>query len=187
MRPKMDAAQRTEQSHPALWLPLAIAMSWTLGCEPSDVRPPDVNQLTAGGTVVERPAVAKKRPREQSVTFDDLAFDIERDGDFDLALLTDEIRALEGQPVVLRGFILAASVYQQNGIKQFVLVRDNQECCFGPGAYIYHNCQVECVPNVSTSFSIRPIAVHGTLRFKPLVGPDGKCLSVYHLTATRVE
>ncbi len=183
----MDAVGRTRKLQPGfLWM-LAVVTSWTLGCEPRGASQPKVGQQTAGGgPLAERPVVAKK-PREQSVTFDDLAFDIERDGDFDLALLTDELRALEGQPIVLRGFILAASVYQQSGIKQFVLVRDNQECCFGPGAYIYHNCQVECVPGVSTNFSIRPIAVHGTLRFKPLVGPDGKCLSVYHLTATRVE
>jgi hypothetical protein len=123
--------------------------------------------------------------RAEDVTFDDIKFDMKKGGEFERAMLTKKIEGFAGQRIRIRGYILPS--FRQKGIKQFVLVRDNMECCFGPGAYIYHNCQVECVPGVSTSFSIRPIAVHGTLRFKPLVGPDGKCLSVYHLTATRVE
>ncbi len=41
--------------------------------------------------------------------------------------------------VRVRGFILPS--FQQSGITQFVLVRDNQECCFGPGAAL-HDCVV---------------------------------------------
>lgn len=122
----------------------------------------------------------------RDITFDDLEFGIERDGDFQPEMLTDAIRELEGKKVILRGFILASSIFQQTGIEQFVLVRDNQECCFGPGAYIYHNVQVEMVSGRTADFSIRPVTVEGVFSIRPWVA-EGKCYSVFHIEAERVK
>ena len=121
------------------------------------------------------------------LTFDDLEFEIERDGKFEREMLGEEIEDFKGKSIILRGFILDASVFQQKGIKQFVLVRDNQECCFGPGAYIFHNAQVELVEGKSAEFSLYPVTVKGKFDIRPFLGPDGKCYSVYHITAESVE
>ncbi len=120
------------------------------------------------------------------LTFDDLEFGIERDQDFDEAMLTHTIRSLEGKRVILRGFILSSSIFQQSGIQEFVLVRDNQECCFGPGAYLYHNARVEMVPPKTADFSIRPVTVEGTLSIQPWRA-QGKCYSIYHIRADKVR
>lgn len=121
------------------------------------------------------------------LTFDDLEFEIERDGDFQREMLGEAIESFQGQPVILRGFMLGASVFTQKGIKQFVLVRDNLECCFGPGAYIFHNAQVEMATGKSCDFSDRQVTVAGTFDIRPFLGPGGKCYSVYHITANRVK
>ena len=51
------------------------------------------------------------------------------------ATLGRRVTALEKQAVRIRGYILPS--FQQAGLTQFVLVRDNQECCFGPGAALH--------------------------------------------------
>ena len=102
-------------------------------------------------------------------------------------MLGQQIESFKGKSVVLRGFMLGASVFTQKGIKQFVLVRDNRECCFGPGAYIFHNAQVEMDPGRTCEFSDRQVTVEGTFDIRPFLGPGGKCYSVYHITASRVK
>jgi hypothetical protein len=122
----------------------------------------------------------------RDITFDDLEFAIERDQDFADEMLTDKVREIEGKHVILRGFVLASSIFQQTGIKQFVLVRDNQECCFGPGAYLYHNAQVEMTPPATAEFAIRPVTVEGKFSIRPWRS-GGKCYSVFHIQADSVK
>ena len=69
--------------------------------------------------------------RIRDITFDDIKFDMEKGGEFKRSMLTPPITRLDGKPIRIRGYILPS--YQQSGITQFVLVRDNLECCFGPG------------------------------------------------------
>ncbi len=66
------------------------------------------------------------------ITFDTIKFDIEPGDPFTPDMLPEEIEKLFGKRVRIRGYIYPP--FQQSGIKQFVLVRDNMECCFGPGA-----------------------------------------------------
>jgi hypothetical protein len=120
------------------------------------------------------------------VSFDSLKFDIRRDEDYQESMMTAEIKALDGKPIVIRGFILPGSVYQDTGFDQFVLIRDNQQCCFGPGAKIYHNMQVEMAAGKTADFSTRPVTVEGEFHLRPWYGPDKKCYSIFHVTATRV-
>ncbi|MCA9262326.1 MAG: hypothetical protein KDA60_00695 [Planctomycetales bacterium] len=160
----------------------------TTAIENDTSTPPSTETAAAADAVTaSQPAPPQKQPTlpegKLDLSFDDLEFKIERDQEFDRAMLTEQIEAYAGREVTIRGFINAATVFQQKGIKEFVLVRDNQECCFGPGAYIYHNIQVEMEPGKSTNFSVRPISVTGHFAIKPWIGPDGKCYSVYHLSA----
>src|SRR5436190_7050420 len=54
------------------------------------------------------------------LTFDDLKFDIEKGGKFERKMLTDKIEDFKGKKITIRGYILPASIYQQEGIKQFI-------------------------------------------------------------------
>ena len=73
------------------------------------------------------------------------------------------------------------------GIKQFVLVRDNQECCFGPGAALYDCVLVTMEPGKTTEYSYRGIAVEGELRLDELKGPDGRALAIYQMKGEAVK
>jgi len=126
---------------------------------------------------------APKKPKD--LTFDGIKFPIKKGDKFKRSMLTKKIEDLDGQRVRIRGYILPS--FQQRGITQFILVRDNMECCFGPGAALYDCVVVEMAKGKSTSFTVRPIAVEGTFAIRPFKGPDGNHLAVYHLTGLSVK
>ena len=117
--------------------------------------------------------------RLKDFSFDTIKFDIEKGAPFKSEMLTKDIAALEGQLVRIRGYMLPS--FQQSGIKKFVLVRDNMECCFGPGAALYDCVIIEMKGNSSAEFSVRPIAVEGVFKVSEFKGPDGKHLAIYHI------
>lgn len=121
----------------------------------------------------------------QNLTFDDIKFDIKKDAPFKRDMLTDKIESLSGSPIKIRGYILPS--FQQKGIKQFVLVRDNMECCFGPGAALYDCILVEMAPGKSASFTVRPVAVEGRFEISEFIGPDGKHLAIYRMVGEEVK
>lgn len=156
-----------------------------IGCDtPSPVEQPAATVTT--DTESEVPNTPPAEPqRLEDKTFDDIKFDIEPDAPFDRKLLTDTIRELDGRRIRIRGYILPTA--QQRGIKQFVLVRDNQECCFGPGAALYDCILVNMLPGESTEFSVRPVAVEGTFVVEEFFGPDGPPLAIYRMTGETVR
>lgn len=119
------------------------------------------------------------------ITFDDIKFDIKPDAPFKRSMLTKKIEDLADKPVRIRGYILPS--FQQTGLTQFVLVRDNQACCFGPGAALYDCIVVEMKPGKSTDFNLYPVAVEGTFTINELKDPDGKALAIYHLEGDDVR
>lgn len=133
-----------------------------------------------------RPAFqfANRKSKQQDLTFDDIKFEMEKTEPFERSMLTEKIEALEGKTVRIRGYMLPS--FQQTGITRFVLVRDNMECCFGPGAALYDCIIVEMAEGKSADFSVRPIAVQGVFRIRPFLGPDGKHLAIYHLEGESV-
>jgi hypothetical protein len=46
-------------------------------------------------------------------------------------LIPPEVKALEGKRVFVKGFIRPGSAPVRVGIDRFLLVRDNNQCCFG--------------------------------------------------------
>jgi hypothetical protein len=100
-------------------------------------------------------------------------------------MLTKPIEELAGTHIRIRGYILPTP--QKRGIKQFVLVRDNQECCFGQGAALFDCILVEMQEGKSAEFMIRPVAVSGTFEIQEFKGPDGTYLAIYHLAGEAVE
>jgi hypothetical protein len=164
-----------------------LAIFFCGGCGAAPARPvvPASPPPVAGDTP--RPPVAAPvsagRPRE--ITFDDIKLEMQKGDPFTRDLLPARVTALERQPVRIRGYILPS--FQQTGLTQFVLVRDNQECCFGPGAALHDCVVVRMRPGRTASFSIRPVAVAGTFRVDELRGPDGKHLAIYALDGDAVE
>jgi hypothetical protein len=114
-------------------------------------------------------------------TFDHLRFDMKLEEPFRREMLTDSIESMFGQRIRIRGYMFPTA--QKSGLREFVLVRDNQECCFGPGAALYDCIFVQMSSGKTAEYSIRPVAVEGTFGFKEIVGPDRRHLAIYHLEA----
>lgn len=123
--------------------------------------------------------------KTKDITFDTIKFDIKKGQKFKREMLTEAIEGLKTQKVKLRGYMFPT--FQQSGITKFVLVRDNMECCFGPGAMIYDCVMVEMAEGKSTDFSVRPIAVEGTFDVKPIDDGEGNLLSLYYIKGDGVK
>ena len=119
------------------------------------------------------------------LTFDDLSFQMEKGGKFERSMLTDRIKKFDGADVRLRGFIRPS--FRQSKIEKFVFVRDDKECCFGPGAAIYDNTLVSLKKGTQTEYTVRPIVVTGRLSLKEYEAPDGMILSIYRIKNGKVE
>ena len=159
------------------WMRLGLlaVVGATLGCGATAA--PDASGPRAA------PAGRDAVPLE--ITFDDIKLDLKKDEPFTTDRLTPRVRELERRRVRLRGYILPS--FQQRGLTQFVLVRDNQECCFGPGAALHDCVVVRMLPGRTAEFSIRPVAVTGEFRLEELRGPDGRHLAIYALTGEEVR
>lgn len=124
--------------------------------------------------------------KAKSITFDDIKFEMKKEDLYKRSMLTEKIEAMHGQSVTIRGWILPTSTFQLKGIKNFVLVRDNMECCFGPGAALYDSMQVDMDSGKTVDFTTRPIAVEGVFSIREFK-IDGKVYSVYHLQAVKAK
>jgi hypothetical protein len=170
---------------PALVMPLALM----LGCGSSTA--PVARQQAASEPASATTTSAPRRPPPprsgipREISFDDIKFDMEKGAPFTSDLLPERVTALEQERIRIRGYILPS--FQQTGLTQFVLVRDNMECCFGPGAALYDCVVVRMQPGKTANFSIRPVAVSGVFRLEELKGPDGKHLAIYSLDGETVQ
>ena len=144
---------------------------------------PPATTPVARAPAARQPPARPGSPRD--ISFDDIKFDMEKGAAFTSDLLPERVTALEQERIRIRGYILPS--FQQTGLTQFVLVRDNMECCFGPGAALYDCVVVRMQPGKTANFSIRPVAVSGVFRLEELKGPDGKHLAIYALDGEAVQ
>jgi hypothetical protein len=122
----------------------------------------------------------------KGITFDDIKFEMKKEEKFKQKMLTEKINGLFEKNVRIRGYILPS--FKQTGLTQFVLVRDNMECCFGPGAALYDCIVVQMVEGHTANFSVRPVTVEGKLTFQKLEDPiDGTLRAIYHLDGVNVK
>lgn len=177
------------------WLGLALlSAALVVGCNASNGSQVADLEITSTSrspddTVDETLAAQDPRLAEDGgptvdITFDDLKFQHKWGDPYDPALLTERILGLEGRNIRVRGYILPA--FQSDGIRQFVLVRDNQECCFGPGAALFDCIRVQLKDGYSISYTTQPISVEGRLAIDPLE-QDETTLAVFYITGQEVE
>ena len=132
---------------------------------------------------------SKSSGRVKDITFDDIKFKMKKGSKFKKKMITRKIKRMDKKKIRIRGWIHPQTVFKQRGIKKFVLVRDNMECCFGPGAALYDCIIIDMAPGKSTNFTTKPIVVEGTFRIKPLkdITRKGKHLAVYAMKATKAK
>lgn len=123
------------------------------------------------------------RPKSKNgiadVTFDDIKFEMEKTEIFKREMLTDEINEMDGTRITLRGYIRPST--RQKGLKKFVFVRDNKECCFGPGAALFDCVLVKLAKGESSDFTVRPVSIEGDFYVKEYRGPDGRIWAVFRM------
>lgn len=174
---------------------LALAILPTTGCETGSatagadtaatVSTPTAKTTPTVESTAQSPATPARANELQDKTFDDIKFDIKPGDPFARDMLTPTIEELDGKRIRIRGWILPS--YQSRGLKQFVLVRDNMECCFGPGAALYDCIVVEMQPGKTAEFSTSPVAVTGEFAVRVLPGPGGTPLAIYRMQGEEVE
>jgi hypothetical protein len=155
--------------------------------EPITVRPTKLEE-SAADVAASPVAFAGDEASEgtKGVTFDDIKFEMKKDEKFKQRMLTEKITGLFDKNIRIRGYILPS--FKQTGLTQFVLVRDNMECCFGPGAALYDCIIVQMVEGNTANFSVRPVTVEGKFSFQKLEDPiDGALRAIYHLEGTSVK
>ena len=145
----------------------------------------DTSSSASGSEVALNEKDDKTQPIRDT-TFDDIKFDMRKTEPFRREMIPPEIEKLGGRRIRIRGYILPS--YVSTGIDQFVLVRDNQECCFGPGAALYDCVLVKMQAGKTTDYTDLPVAVEGTFRIEQLkLGPEGKTMAVYQMVGESVE
>jgi hypothetical protein len=80
-----------------------------------------------------------------------------------------EFAALDGKKVFIKGYIRPDSVSVSRGLPQFLLVRDNNQCCFGDLSAIkyYDQIDVEMVGSRRVDYKDGVFKIGGILRVEP--------------------
>ncbi|TWU28230.1 DUF3299 domain-containing protein [Bythopirellula polymerisocia] len=157
----------------SVWILAFLLLSGSIGCERTPV----------AAVTGAKPSTNTAEVRE--TTFDDLKFEMEKTDDFARSMITPKIEDVFDRKIRIRGYMYPT--LKRKGLKGFVLVRDNLECCFGPGAALYDCIRVEMDTDETAEFSIRPIAVEGVLRFEEFADMDGTTRAIYLLQEGSVD
>jgi len=139
----------------------------------------------ATGVVGAGQAASSEPTGIQETTFDDLKFEIDENATFQRSMLTPKVESLLGRRIRIRGYIFPT--LKKKGLKQFVLVRDNLECCFGPGAALFDCILIHMKEGKTAEFSIRPVAIEGTFLFEEFLDYDGTTRAIYRLDGDSVQ
>jgi hypothetical protein len=100
-----------------------------------------------------------------------------------------DIQALDGKKVFIKGFMRADSTAVRHNIKTFLLVRDNNQCCFGDISNVKYFDQVliNTAGSLSTDYTTGIYRVGGILRIHPENIRRGVGHPVYTLEADHLE
>jgi hypothetical protein len=157
---------------------------------PDDISKPSIERTPpaeAKRTVAEDRSSRATARSKGDLTFDDIKFDIEKGAPFHRNMLPNSIEELNKKTIKIRGYILPSTIFKRSGIEEFVLVRDNKECCFGPGAALYDCIMIKMEKGKSIDFVPRPVMVKGKFEIEELKFPDGPHYAIYKMTASEVK
>ncbi len=103
--------------------------------------------------------------------------------------IPDAVVALVGQPIFIKGYIRPDSITARHGIDRFLLVRDDNQCCFGDLSKVSYFDQIEVrlVPPRRTSYKTSLFRVGGKLILHPANLGRGPEHPVYFLEADYIE
>jgi len=97
-----------------------------------------------------------------------------------------DVQARDGQRVFIKGFMRPGK--QRTGISSFLLVRDNNECCFGANIPEYYDrVQVHMVSGLHTDYSTGMYRMAGTLKIEFKNAYPATQETVYTLVADYVQ
>jgi len=94
-----------------------------------------------------------------------------------------EIADLDGKRVFIKGYIRPDSVSVMRGIDRFLLVRDNNTCCFGDLSKIKYHDQIDVKMDgpLRVDFSQGVVRIGGVLKIRPenvALGPTAPVFSM---------
>ena len=100
-----------------------------------------------------------------------------------------EIAALEGKKIFIKGYIRPDSIKVPRGIKEFLLVRDNNQCCFGDMSTVqfYDQVQVRMKGDLTVDYTPGLYRMGGTLSIEERNAAPGSPGTVYTLEADHAE
>ena len=104
---------------------------------------------------------------------------------FKRTMLTEPVKDLVGQRVKIKGYIHPNS--KKRGMKKFIFVRDDKECCFGPTAALYDCMLVTLGEGHTGKYTLRPVTVEGEFFLKEFNGPDGRVWAVYRMKNCEIK
>ena len=133
--------------------------------------------LCGGATYLTYDYVTEVPPGYERLNYSELQPNPETQGE----VFPPAIQQRDGDRVFIKGYVFPGK--QTSGIKQFVLCRDNGDCCFGGQPKLTDRVLVTLKGPLSLNFSTRLQRVAGTFRVEPGQGTDGISGVIYHLDA----
>jgi hypothetical protein len=94
----------------------------------------------------------------------------------------ESAHALDGRDVLLKGYMFPGGD-RQRGIVQFILVRDQGDCCFGGNPKITDRVNVILADPRGIDFTPRLVKIAGRFRVRPMGTPDLGGGVLYHIEA----
>lgn len=96
-----------------------------------------------------------------------------------------QVEELAGKKIFIKGYIRPDSTTVRKGMKRFLLVRDNQECCFGDISKVkfFDQMQIELQGDLTCDYSQRVFRVAGELLIDPMSLARGPNYPVFSLNA----
>jgi hypothetical protein len=100
-----------------------------------------------------------------------------------------DVQALDGKRVFIKGYMRADSTPVRRNVRRFLLVRDNNQCCFGDLASVkyYDQVLVDFDDKVTTDYSTDLFRIAGTLQLRPQNVNSPSQAPVYTIKADYVQ
>ncbi|MCA9115800.1 MAG: hypothetical protein KDA79_12010 [Planctomycetaceae bacterium] len=80
-----------------------------------------------------------------------------------------DVQALEGKQIFLKGYMYPTR--ESEGLTSFLLVKDNQQCCFGGQPQVTDMIMVQLPTSQAADYTQSLVSVAGTFRISPSEGP----------------